>query len=52
VLRPGGRLHIWDVVFPPAKADPRQLYILYPLRVELPSKVIDTGYGVRFADTP
>jgi SAM-dependent methyltransferase len=50
VLRPGGRLHIWDVVFPTAKADPRQLYVLYPLRIELPSKVIDTGYGVKFAE--
>jgi SAM-dependent methyltransferase len=50
VLRTDGQLLIWDVVFPSAKADPRQLYILYPLRVELPSKVIDTGYGVKFAE--
>jgi ubiquinone/menaquinone biosynthesis C-methylase UbiE len=50
VLRPGGRLHLWDVVFSAAKADPRQLYILYPLRVEPPSTVIDTGCGVRFAE--
>jgi SAM-dependent methyltransferase len=50
VLEPGGRLLIWDVVFPQKKADPRQLYILYPLRVQLPAKEIDTGYGVKFAE--
>jgi SAM-dependent methyltransferase len=50
VLEPGGRLFIWDVVFPQKKSDPRQLYILYPLRVQLPAKEIDTGYGVKFAE--
>jgi ubiquinone/menaquinone biosynthesis C-methylase UbiE len=46
VLKPGGRLLIWDVVFP-AKSDPRQLYVLYPLHVKLPAKDIATGYGDR-----
>jgi SAM-dependent methyltransferase len=49
VLKPGGRLLIWDVVFP-AKSDPRQLYVLYPLHVKLPAKDIATGYGVKFAE--
>jgi SAM-dependent methyltransferase len=49
VLKPGGRLLIWDVVFP-ASHDPGQLYVLYPLHVRLPAKEINTGYGVRFAD--
>ena len=46
VLRPGGRLLIWDVVFP-QKADPRQVYVMYPLHVQLPGKAINTGYGVK-----
>jgi SAM-dependent methyltransferase len=49
VLRPGGRLLIWDVVFP-RKTDERQLYVMYPLRIQLPSKTIQTGYGVKFAE--
>jgi SAM-dependent methyltransferase len=49
VLRPGGRLLVWDVVFP-QKTDERQLYVMYPLQVALPAKTIKTGYGVRFAE--
>ena len=49
VLRPGGRLLIWDVVFP-RKTDPRQLYIMYPLHIQLPGKEINTGYGVKIAE--
>ena len=49
VLKPGGRLLIWDVVFP-KKTDPRQLFVHYPLHIKLPSKEINTGYGVRFAE--
>jgi SAM-dependent methyltransferase len=49
VLRPGGRLLIWDVVFPP-KEDESKLYVLYPLRIALPAKAVNTGYGVKFAD--
>jgi len=46
VLRPGGRLLIWDVVFP-RKTDPRQVYVMYPLHIQLPGKAINTGYGVK-----
>ena len=49
VLRPGGRLLVWDVVFP-QKSDPNQARILYPLHVRLPGKEINTGYGVRLAE--
>ncbi|HSA96307.1 MAG TPA: class I SAM-dependent methyltransferase [Acidobacteriota bacterium] len=49
VLRPGGRLFVWDVVFP-RKTDEKQLFVMYPLRIQLPQKAIQTGYGVRFAE--
>jgi ubiquinone/menaquinone biosynthesis C-methylase UbiE len=49
VLRPGGRLLIWDGIFP-KKADPRQLYVHFPLHVRLPAVDINTGYGVRFCE--
>jgi ubiquinone/menaquinone biosynthesis C-methylase UbiE len=49
VLRPGGRLLIWDVVFP-VKTDPRQLYVMFPLHVQLPGKEINTGYGVKIVE--
>jgi len=49
VLRPGGRLLIWDVVFP-QKTDPRQLFVMYPLHIRLPGKAINTGYGVKIAE--
>lgn len=50
ILRPGGRLLIWDAVFPARKTDPQQLYILYPLHIQLPEKEISTGYGVKIAE--
>jgi SAM-dependent methyltransferase len=46
VLRPGGRLLIWDVIFP-QRTDPGQLYVMYPLHIQLPGKAINTGYGVK-----
>ncbi len=49
VLKLGGRLLVWDVVFP-KKTDERQLYVVYRLKIKLPSKEIETGYGVRFAE--
>jgi ubiquinone/menaquinone biosynthesis C-methylase UbiE len=50
VLATGGRLLIWDVIFP-KKADPEQTAIVYPLHISLPAKEINTGYGVRFLDS-
>ncbi len=46
VLKPGGRLLVWDVLAPQA-ADAVKEWALYPLTVNLPSKTIKTGYGVR-----
>ncbi len=47
VLKPGGRLLIWDAIFP-AKKDPLHRYIRFPLHVKLPAAEINTGYGVMF----
>jgi SAM-dependent methyltransferase len=49
VLQPGGRLLVWDPVFPD-KRDPAHVNILFPLHVKLPQKEINTGYGVRFCE--
>jgi SAM-dependent methyltransferase len=49
VLRQGGRLLIWDVGFP-KKTDERQTTVLFPLHIKLPSKEINTGYGVRLVE--
>jgi SAM-dependent methyltransferase len=49
VLRPGGRVLVWDPVFP-AKQDPAHTNLLFPLHVTLPAKEINTGYGVRFRE--
>jgi ubiquinone/menaquinone biosynthesis C-methylase UbiE len=45
VLRPGGKFHIWDVVIP-ARGERTQEAFAVPVRVELPGKTIETGYGV------
>jgi ubiquinone/menaquinone biosynthesis C-methylase UbiE len=50
VLKPGGRLLIWDVTFPDKKTDEQQQFVRYPLHVMLPGKEINTGYGVRFTE--
>jgi SAM-dependent methyltransferase len=49
VLEPGGRLLVWDPVFP-VKQDPAHVKILFPLHVTLPAKEINTGYGARFRE--
>jgi ubiquinone/menaquinone biosynthesis C-methylase UbiE len=49
VLRPGGRLLIWEAVFP-QKAEPGELYVMYPLHIQLPGKDISTGYGVKIIE--
>ena len=45
VLRPGAMLHIWDVTIP-ARGDSTQEAFVVPVKVELPGKTIETGYGV------
>ena len=49
VLKPGGRLLVWDATFP-KKTDAKQFFIIYPLRVKLPKKDISTGYSVRIRE--
>ena len=46
VLKPGGRLLIWDVFFPEMK-DKKKTRALFFFKFILPEKEIRTGYGVR-----
>lgn len=45
VLTPGGRLLIWDAVFPPRFNEDKDIGV-FPLTVQLPDEEIDAGYGV------
>jgi SAM-dependent methyltransferase len=45
VLKPGGRLLIWDPIFA-ERRDPAFKAIMYGLHVTLPKAEINTGYGV------
>ena len=49
VLKPGGRLHVWDVTIPP-QGDQLQRLFVVPVKVELPDRVIETGYGTYWAE--
>jgi len=49
VLKPGGRLLVWDVVFP-ARTDPQQVYVLFPVHVKMPKGDVNTGYGVKIVE--
>ncbi len=44
VTEPGGRLLIWDVVFPDLK-DPKKRFANYPVTVALPGKTVEAGYS-------
>ena len=44
VLKPGGRLCVWDAVIPEEVGD--KLYFVVPLRVVMPGETVETGYGV------
>ena len=45
VLKPGGRLLIWDVDLPASKNNKSEL-AMYLFKFNLPNKSINTGYGV------
>ena len=47
VLAPGGRLLIWDVIFP-KRVDEKKDVALFPLKITLPGKEINTAYGVEW----
>lgn len=49
VLAPGGRLLVWDVVFP-EKGESAVAGILFPLHAKLPQAEINTGYGARWRE--
>jgi ubiquinone/menaquinone biosynthesis C-methylase UbiE len=46
VLRPGGRLLVWDVVFPKIE-DVQKKTALFWFSFKLPDRTVNTGYGVR-----
>ena len=43
VLRPGGRLHIWDADIPEKSGDKKHYVI--PLKIVMPDETVETGYG-------
>lgn len=45
VLRPGAMLHVWDATIPSRREHTQEMFVV-PLKVELPSKTIETGYGI------
>ena len=49
VLRPGGTLHIWDVLIPAPGERTQEMFVV-PVRAELPDRTIETGYGVPWKD--
>ncbi len=48
VLKPGAKLYVWDVEFPAAPDDMYERLIAH-LKVQLPDREINTGYGVRWS---
>jgi len=53
VLQPGGRLLVWDVVFPTREVDPGKHLVLYELRIVIPGGgEVETGYGVHRLPPP
>lgn len=51
VLKPGGKMFIWDVEIP-AKPDPVHEVVVYRFLFKLPGFEVSTGYGTLFADKP
>ena len=49
VLRPGGSFHIWDVEIPPREGTTQDV-LAVPVKVEIPGKTIETGYGTTWDD--
>lgn len=47
VLRPGGQCIIWDAEIPSRDERIQEVYVV-PVKVELPDRTIETGYGVRW----
>lgn len=49
VLKPGAMLRIWDVTIPERGDRTQRLFAVY-VKAELPDRVIETGYGVPWAE--
>jgi ubiquinone/menaquinone biosynthesis C-methylase UbiE len=49
VMRPGGRLFIWDVVFPKRDNNKKEIAV-FPFTFKLPDREIKTGYGARWPE--
>ena len=50
VLKPGGRLLIWDVILA-ERTNPKTKMALFFLTITLPQKEVKTGYGVRWPES-
>lgn len=51
VLASGGRILIWDAIFGPRPSPEKRMGVV-PLTVKLPSRQVETGYGVRWPSQP
>lgn len=51
VLRPGGRMMIWDVELS-ARGEREEDIAVFPLSVELPEARVGTGYGILWPEEP
>jgi SAM-dependent methyltransferase len=51
VLKPGGRMRIWDVELP-VSPDPKKDLAMYPFIFKLPGETVETGYGTFFPKQP
>jgi SAM-dependent methyltransferase len=51
VLKPGGRMRVWDVELP-VSPNPKKDMVMYPFRFRLPKEIVDTGYGTFFPKQP
>jgi SAM-dependent methyltransferase len=51
VLKPGGRMRIWDVDLP-VSPDPKKDLAVYRFVFRLPKETVETGYGTSFPKQP
>ena len=51
VLNPGGRFLIWDLEVPTCLDESKEIVAAY-LKIKLPDRKIQTGYGTRWPDNP
>lgn len=47
VLRPGGRLYVWDVRIPENTGHAEPIFVV-PLTIQFPDGTVETGYGTRW----